>query len=389
MKYLVFVFDGLAEFPENETPLSTAKKPNIDWLSSKGKVFRLSLIEKEMWNEETRASVSHIANTSFLGYDPRRFLNKRGILEAISAEIKYKNGWLAIRCDFGTIKNGIIVDRRAGRNTYGLDKLAEDINKKVKIGVDFEFKRTYGHRAVLVIKKKLSDKIQLNDPLSSYLPPKEILPLNKNAEETVKIVKEFLDKVSSLLEKHEINKKRIKIGLQPANYLLLREAGNRIVFFKPIFTKKYKVKAVVISETGVMKATCMLAGFDSVNIPENIDYSKGIKFIFEKIEELIQEYDFIYSHIKWTDEAAHDKNFERKKKIIEEFDKYLESYRNFEGKIVITTDHITSCKTGKHELGEVPLLLYPNKDGNRKFDELSAKKSKKLKPKELWKIVFS
>jgi 2,3-bisphosphoglycerate-independent phosphoglycerate mutase len=135
----------------------------------------------------------------------------------------------------------------------------------------------------------------------------------------------------------------------------------------------------------------MLAGFDAIEIPEGLDYRKGIRFIFEKIEESLPSYDFIYAHIKWTDEAAHDGDFERKKKVIEEFDKYLENYRNFEGRIVITTDHITSCKTRKHEFGNVPVLISPIKSKKKfkTFDEFEAAKGMKLNQKKLWKIVFS
>ncbi|MEM0333531.1 MAG: hypothetical protein QXX30_03665 [Candidatus Aenigmatarchaeota archaeon] len=391
MKYLVFVFDGLADFPDENSPLRLAKKPNIDYLSSKGLIGRLRLIEEKDWNENTRASVSHIANTSFLGYNPKKFRNERGVLEAISAGLEYKNGWLSVRCDFGTLEKGIIIDRRAGRNTFGLDILERDINENIDIGVKFVFKRTYGHRAVLLIKEKLSDKIQLNDPLSPQLPPKEIIPLNKDAEKTANIIKDFVEKTSALLMNHKVNRERKKRGILPANYLLLREPGNKLKYFKPKFVKKYKVKAIAISEPGVMKATCMLAGFDVLDIFEEFDYKKGLKFIFEKIEELLSEYDFIYTHIKWTDEAAHDKDSSKKRSIIEEFDRYLENYRNFEGKIMITTDHITSCKTGKHEFGDVPFLISPcyNLAKKKKFDELSALSSIKLTPKKLWEIFFS
>ncbi|MGC8993400.1 MAG: hypothetical protein ACP5F8_01945 [Candidatus Aenigmatarchaeota archaeon] len=388
MKVLFFVFDGLADFPKNKTPLSKANKPNINYLASKGLVAKLKLLKKSQWNEETRASVSHFANISLLGYDIEKFKLKRGVLEAVSAGIEFKNGWLALRCDFSTIKDGIIIDRRAGRETFGLDELARDLNK-IDIGLPFEFKRTYGHRAVLVLKEKLDENIQTNDPLSNNLPPKEIKALSKKAKRTEEILRRFIQESHELLKNHKINEERIKKGMLPANYILLREPGNKIFALSPSFRKRFNVRPLVISENGVMKATCMLAGFDALEIPEGLDYKKGIKFIFEKIEESLTYYDFIYSHIKWTDEAAHDGNFEKKKKIIEEFDKYLESYKDFKEKIIITTDHITSCETRKHEFGDVPVLIYPFKKGKFKtFDEFVANKSIRLTPNKLWKIVF-
>jgi len=390
MKVLFFVFNGLADFPEDKTPLSEAKKPNIDFLVSKGMVGNLQLFKKSEWNEQTRASVSHLANISLLGYDIKKFPLKRGILEAISAGIEMKNGWLALRCDFATIKDGIIIDRRAGRNTYGLEKLAKSLNK-INIGVSFIFKRTYGHRAVLVIKKKLNDNFEGNDPLSNNLPPKEFVAKDSKAKASVEIMKRFVEEAAKILERHRVNKERIKKGILPANYLLFREPGNKVIALQPSFRKRFNVRPLVISEAGVMKATCMLAGFDAIEIPEGLDHKKGIKFIFEKIEESLPTYDFIYAHIKWTDEAAHDRDFERKKKVIEEFDKYLESYKNFEGRIVITTDHITSCKTRKHEFGSVPVLISPIKSKKKfkTFDEFVASKGIKLTPTKLWKLVFS
>jgi len=59
---------------------------------------------------------------------------------------------------------------------------------------------------------------------------------------------------------------------------------------------------------------------------------------------------------------------------------------------VITSDHITSCKTRKHEWGPVPILVYgKGKDRVKKFDELSVKKGKLglIKGKKLWRFVFS
>jgi 2,3-bisphosphoglycerate-independent phosphoglycerate mutase len=390
MKILFFVFNGLADFPEDKTPLSEAKKPNIDFLANKGIVGNLQLLKKSDWNEQTRASVSHLANISLFGYDIKKFPLKRGILEAISAGIEMKNGWLALRCDFATIKDGIIVDRRVGRETYGLDEIAKDLNK-IDIGIPFIFERTYGHRAVLVIKEKLSDNFEANDPLSNNLPPKEFKAKDKEAEKSVGIVKKFLEEATKVLENHKINKERIRKGMLPANYLLFREPGNKIIALTPSLRKRFNVKPLVISERGVMKATCMLAGFDAIEIPEGLDYKRGIRFIFEKIEESLPSYDFIYAHIKWTDEAAHDGDFEKKKRVIEEFDKYLENYRNFEGRIVITTDHITSCKTRKHEFGNVPVLISPVKSKKKfkTFDEFEAAKGMKLNPAKLWKIVFS
>jgi 2,3-bisphosphoglycerate-independent phosphoglycerate mutase len=122
----------------------------------------------------------------------------------------------------------------------------------------------------------------------------------------------------------------------------------------------------------------MLAGFNSINVPEFDDYNEWLDFIFENIDSALSEYDFVYAHIKSADEAAHDKDPELKRKIIEAIDAKLEPLRNFDGTIVLTCDHITSSESGNHEYGPVPVLVYGKKKSAAKitkaFDEESVKK---------------
>lgn len=72
-------------------------------------------------------------------------------------------------------------------------------------------------------------------------------------------------------------------------------------------------------------------------------------------------------------------------------DKQLEVFKNFDGILVITTDHITSVKTKSHESGKVPLLIYgKGKDTVKTFDEFSVRKGrlKNYVPIKLWKYVL-
>ena len=91
----------------------------------------------------------------------------------------------------------------------------------------------------------------------------------------------------------------------------------------------------------------MLAGFSSINVPEFDSHDAWLDFIFENIEAALAEYDFVYAHIKGADEAAHDKDPGRKRKIIEDIDRHLEGFKNFDGIVVLTCDHITSSESGR------------------------------------------
>jgi len=391
-KIVFIVVDGLADTQKNgKTPLSEAKKPNIDWLAANGACGELTLITKSMWKKINIKGVSQYANVNLLGYTSSRYPLDRGPLEAAGSGMPYREGHLAVRCNFATVdRNMVVKDRRAGRSTYGLDEIARRINKNVKIGADYLFMRTYGHRAVLIIKKRVSDKIKGND-VGVGEAVGRVEALKPEAEESAKLVQEFIDKSRNVIHFHQKNSERIDRGLLPANYILARQAGNKL-FALPNFASRWRIKnAVSIAENGVMKATCMLAGFNSINVPEFDNHNDWLDFIFENIEAALTEYDFVYAHIKGADEAAHDKDPARKRKVIEEIDARLESYRDFDGIVVLTCDHITSSKSGNHEYGKVPVLVYgKKKDAVKKFDEKSAKKGslKKMSGRGLMRFIF-
>jgi 2,3-bisphosphoglycerate-independent phosphoglycerate mutase len=259
--------------------------------------------------------------------------------------------------------------------------------------VGFVFIRTYGHRGVLVIKDDLSDKISSNDPQIEGETAKRIQALedSKLAKRSAGIVQGFIDASHNVIEYNPKNGERIDRGLPPANYVLVRDAGNKLVAL-PSFPKKWSFRrAVCIAENGVMKATCMLAGFNSITVPE-FSTEATLDFIFDNIDSLLPEYDFVYAHIKSADEASHDGDFKRKQYIIEAIDSKLENLKNFDGIVIITCDHITSCEHKNHMPGPVPVLVYgKKKDKVGTFDELSAKKGslKRITGRQLWKYVFS
>lgn len=391
-KVVFLVVDGLADKPRNgKTPLSEARKPNIDWFAANGACGELTLINKAMWSKINTKGISQYANVNLLGYTADRYPLDRGPLEAAGSGVPYKEGHLAVRCNFATVDRSMrIVDRRAGRSTYGLDDVARHINQNVKIGADHIFMRTYGHRAILIIKKRLSSSIKGNDVGVGEVVTR-VEALSPNAKETAKLVQEFIDKSRNAIHFHPKNSERIDMGIPPANYILARQAGNKL-FALPSFAKRWRIKnAVCIAENGVMKATCMLAGFNSINVPEFDDHTDWLDFIFENIDAALAEYDFVYAHIKGADEAAHDKDPARKRKIIEDIDAHLESFRGFNGVVVLACDHITSSESGGHEYGPVPVLVYGRKkDAVKTFDERAVKKGalKKMSGRNLQKFIF-
>lgn len=394
-KILFFLIDGIADKPSSQTPLRVSNKPFITSLLKNKKSFLSYILplEKKYWPKFGEASVSGLANLGILGYKIKPEIFKRGPYEAIGIGIKYKNNWLAFRANFASVDRDLkIIDRRVGRNIYGLDILEKEINK-IKFEIPFIFKRSSGHRGVLIFKEKLSDKISFNDPLSINKKVKKIIPLSKDflSIKTAEILNKFLDEIYVILNNHQINLKRIQKGLLPANYLLLREGGTKILKLKNFFKRFNFKNGITLATLGVDLGTCISVGFEKFVLPESKDIKDEIENIRKGLYKVLNKYEIIYVHLKKADEASHDKNFERKKLFFELFDSFFKNIYNENIIFVLTGDHITSIKTGKHAFGPVPFLIL-NSSLNNTPSEFSEKEAIRLgrffkNNSKIWKFL--
>ncbi|MEM3061591.1 MAG: phosphoglycerate mutase, partial [Candidatus Bathyarchaeia archaeon] len=248
MKLIYVVIDGMGDLPIEDlggkTPLEAANTPNMDRLASTGITGTMYTVGKGI------APESDVAVLSILGYEPSIYYTGRGPLEVFGIGLTMRDGDLALRCNFATMDDEKrIVDRRAGRDLTSeeAEELSKAIKEKVRLEsypVDFEFKNTIGHRAILVIRSKsqpLSSKISNTDPAYSIeggvgvakldveMTLQKCKPLEDDemAIVSANLVNEFTEKTCQVLEEHPINKKRDSMGKLKANLILMRDAGNR------------------------------------------------------------------------------------------------------------------------------------------------------------------
>ncbi|MEM2972100.1 MAG: 2,3-bisphosphoglycerate-independent phosphoglycerate mutase [Candidatus Bathyarchaeia archaeon] len=367
MKAILFIADGMADRPVKElggkTPLEAAHKPSLNEVARSGVCGIIDPIAPGV------PPGSDTATLSLLGYDAIKVYSGRGAFEVLGSGMEVLPGDVCFRCNFATVNEDFVVlDRRAGRiSNEDASKLAETIQREVVVNpalnVNFLFKNTIQHRAVLVLRgAKLSTAISDADPGHVGEKVLTVKPLDKTqeAKRTAEIVNVLTNEFYKVLKDHEVNVERVKRGLPAANIVLCRGAGS-IPKIQPL-TEKYGVKAACISAAPLIKGVCKVAGLDLIDV-EGATGTPQTNYLgkAKAAVQALTHYDFVFLHVKATDAASHDKNFKQKIEIIEKIDgmfEYLLKNINTDSTyLAVTADHTTPVMTGNHEADPVPVAI--------------------------------
>ena len=385
MKYLVVLYDGMADYPvpalDGKTPMELAKKPLLDKLARFGKVGTVKTVADDL------KPGSDIANMSVLGYNPKECYTGRSPLEAVSIGVDMKDTDIIFRTNLVTLsdeenyEDKTMVDYSAGDISTAE---AAEIIKSVQehFGNEkFAFYSGVAYRHCLVWNNGTLD-------LGKMTPPHDIsgkvigehLSDSENAKELIAMMKESYD----FLMEHPVNKERMAKGERPANSIWLWGEGTKPALSN--FKEKYGVDGSIISAVDLLKGIAKCAGMGSPDVEGATGY---IDTNFEgkadcAIEELKTK-DFVYIHIEAPDECGHRNEPENKVKAIEMIDEKvlarvlpeLDKYDDY--KVMVLPDHPTPIVTMTHAGDAVPYLIYQKSkasdNGIESFTENTAKEA--------------
>lgn len=375
MKKIIFlVIDGLPDEPspelKHQTPLEAAHHPTLDRMAQQGWLgyFNPLFLGQLPDSEEVHFSL--------FGYDPRRYLPGRGVLEALGIGLKLQPGDVVLRANLATTDNqGRVLDRRAGRlSTPEAKKAIKQFNNLTIDGVKFLTRAVYQHRVVIIMRgRELSAKISDTDAKDLVgRKPKTCRPLKKDAARTAKLLNAFLARAALSL----------KASGSPANCLLTRGAGHpRKV---ESFEKKWGLKAAGLSKGALYKGIARFLGMNLLPEKEG-DYLSAnyLRAKFRAARQASQKYGFVFVHVKGADLLAEDGRALAKQRFIETIDKELKVLENLKDVVlVVTSDHATSSVKKSHAKGAIPLLIYPAREGSRcpaaRFTEKEARQGPRL-----------
>lgn len=383
MKYVVVLYDGMADYPVpalgGKTPMMAAKKPNFDMLASKGEVGLVRTVAPGL------KPGSDVANLSVLGYDPKICYTGRSPLEAVSIGVDLLDDDVTLRCNIVTLsdeenyEDKTMIDYSAGDISSAEAKEIIDSVQEAFGNDTFRFYNGVSYRHCLVWHKGTTD-------LGNMTPPHDIsgkvigeyLSDSENAKELIGMMKKSYD----LLKNHPTNLKRISEGKRPANSIWLWGEGNKPRLEE--FEKEYGLKGSIISAVDLLKGIGLSA---KMSVPDVEGATGYIDTNFEgkarkAVEELENGSDLVYIHIEAPDECGHRNEPENKVKAIEMIDSRvlpivlegLEKYDDY--KIMILPDHPTPIVTMTHASDPVPYMIYHKKNEKKGVETINEETAK-------------
>ena len=338
-RIVLLVMDGLGGLPvDGATELETARTPNLDALARDAVC---GLTDPVLMGITPGSGPAHL---SLFGYDPLRHRLGRGILEALGSGVEVGRDDLVARGNFATLRDGRIVDRRAGRipteeNVRICAFLNDNLPKRDGIAVSLFPGRE--HRFVARFTAPgLSDALSDADPQKEGRPPQPAAALAPEARDTAEVVNRFLDDAVRLLEKEP-----------KANAALLR--GFSRFPSIPSMTDLFKLRPAAIAGYPMYRGLARLLGMTVLETGEKTPD------LFDTLEARFQEHDFFYIHYKKTDSAGEDGNFAAKTAAIEEMDAFIPRLRALKPDVlVVTSDHSTPALLKGHSWHPNPFLLH-------------------------------
>jgi len=344
-KIVLVLLDGLGGLPMYKggtTELETARTPNLDVLAAEGICGLHIPIAPGI---TPGSGPSHLA---VFGYDPQIYNIGRGVLESVGIDFPLTKQDVAARGNFCSLdEQGLITDRRAGRIATELNRELCALLRSVDLpGVEIFVETVKEHRFILVLRGKgLSGDLTETDPQRLGVPPLPVSAMSPEAERTANLVNGFIEQARILLHDQH-----------PANMMLLRGFSKwpDIPSMQDVFGLNPASIAVYPMYRGVARLVGM----------EPLETGSSISDEFDALEQHFEEYDFFYLHVKKTDSAGEDGDFDRKVALIEETDAQIPRLMALEPDVVIVTgDHSTPALLKAHSWHPVPVLIRSQRSG--------------------------
>lgn len=380
MKYVVVLGDGMADEPIGElggkTPLQAAETPVMDAMAKVSEQGIAYTVPSNL------PAGSDVANLAMLGYDPQKYYSGRSPLEALSIGVDMKDTDIALRCNIVTLSEDeayekkTMIDHSSGEITTEEARVLIDAVKKELETEEFEYYPGVSYRHLTIWDH--GETVDLTPPhdilgkqVGEYLPKEEKL-------------RNMMEKSFDILDRHPINQKRRKMGLNPANSIWFWGAGTRPALddFEAKTGKKGAMVSAVDLLKGIAVGTHML-NLDVEGATGGLDTNYKGKAM-AAMDSLTEDgADVVYIHVEAPDEMGHQGSVKNKVKAIEFLDDQVIRVvaeelkkRGEDFRMLIGPDHPTPISIRTHSKDPIPFMIYDStkeQKGQKEYSEEAAR----------------
>ena len=358
-KIVQLVLDGLGGLPrelDGKTELEAANTPNLDALAARSQLGLAVPVRPGI------TPGSGPAHLSLFGYDPLEYDIGRGVLEALGIGFDLHPEDVAVRGNFCTIDpEGLITDRRAGRIPTEFGQKLTSLLSAIQLpGIQTYVEAVKEYRFVLVLRPTAGQTLYANiadtDPQRLGVPSLPAVAEDEASQATAQLANDWIAAARAILKDHE-----------PANSLNLRGFAKDPGF--PKFPDVYGLRAGAIATYPMYRGVAKLVGMDVLPVA-----GEALGDEVDTLRAHWDQYDYFFFHVKKTDSAGEDGDFERKAGVIEHVDEVVvPAIMDLEPDVLIVTgDHSTPAALKSHSWHPVPTLLwsrYCSWDGLDEFGE--------------------
>ncbi len=339
-KIVLLVLDGVGGAPMEPggpTELEAGRTPNLDALAARSSCGMSIAVAPGI------TPGSGPGHLSLFGYDPLQYEIGRGVLEALGIGFDLQPADVAARGNFCTVDaNGLITDRRAGRIPTEEGATRVELLRSIQLpGVQTFVEPVKEYRFVLVLRGEgLAGDIHDTDPQQTGVAPLPAVAHSQPAEQTAELANRWITEATHMLADHP-----------PANMLTLR--GFAVDPNLPKFPDIHKLRSAAVAVYPMYKGVSRLVGMEVLPVDGDAPADE-----FETVRQNWEKYDFFFVHIKKTDSAGEDGDFEGKVHVIETVDEALPDLLDLEPDVlVVTGDHSTPALLKSHSWHALPIML--------------------------------
>ena len=371
MKCITLLLDGGSdrtyECLNNQTPLQYSHTPNLDALAKKSQCGLMTVLREGL------ALGTDLAHFILFGYEISQYPS-RSIVDALGEKIAIDKEAIYLRCSIANVT----YTNHYRINSRFVDDFNSDQAKAIKSVLDYQddcytyrWLYSYDAHGFLEIKgNSLSKDISDSDPFYVGTEVLAIEPYETDSKESLLLSKHlnaYLKRAYTLLQNHEINIHRQKKGLSTANFLLTKWAGQ--YDHVPSFKALNGLRGLVLGQSRLLEG---LSEYTQMTYQTYSSFEEAVDL------SLSSDFDYVHLHTKKPDEAAHKKDPFLKVKALETIDKALRPLLDFDGLLIVTSDHSTPCNSESIHSGESVAFMakghYIRQDDVDKFNEIDCGK---------------